>query len=160
MKLASYQKHKKDYDTKIFGETKLLSSSDSDDLVTKFPCETIFTIVGLGGTSGDLLLNISDILRWGESKDLVNFCIMPFNFEGAKRKKYADEQFRLIYRLPKDGLCFVLANQDLLKDANSQTTFDKAFTKFHEQIESIILKHKVKSGKSVIHLNNNDVLGN
>ena len=137
---------------KKFDTNSVLAVPDIVELTNKFPCNNIFTIVGLGGSSADALLNLTDIFIHGEITNVVNFCIMPFDFEGTKRKKEAEAQLKLIKRIPNDGIVYILSNQDLLKDTEHNNTFDDAFEKLNRTIEQVILKHKTVTGKLVSDL--------
>ena len=96
----------------------------------------LFTIVGLGGTSGDFLTKMS-FLETKRLRKVISFCIMPFAFEGAKRGNKAESQ--LGYIQSKQVESIVLRNQDLLKNKDNSARFEDAFKVFHKRIEDEIL---------------------
>ena len=96
----------------------------------------LFTIVGLGGSSGDFFTKMP-FLGGERLSKVISFCIMPFAFEGANRGNKAESQ--LGYIQSKRVECIVLRNQDLLKNKDNSARFEDAFKVFHKHIEEEIL---------------------
>ena len=152
VKYNSVQELKKSVNIKTFNKSSIAETSDIIELTDTFPCDTIFTIAGLGGSSADALLILSDIFRFGEINNLVNFCIMPFAFEGTKKNKKAEDQLDLFKRISTNGIVYIISNQDLLTNTEPNMTFDDAFNKINKIIENVILKHKTVHNKIVYDL--------
>ena len=152
VKYNSVQELKKSVNIKTFNKSSIAETSDIIELTDTFPCDTIFTIAGLGGSSADALLILSDIFRFGEINNLVNFCIMPFGFEGTKKNKKAEDQLQLFKQISTNGIVYIISNQDFLINTAPNTTFDNAFAKINKIIESVISKHKTVHNKIVYDL--------
>ena len=152
LKYNSVQELKERVNIKTFNKSSILETSDIIELTDTFPFDTVFTITGLGGSSADALLILSDVFRFGEIENLVNFCIMPFGFEGTKKNKKAEDQLELFKRISTNGIVYIISNQDLLTNTEPNMTFDDAFNKINKIIENVISKHKTVHNKIVYDL--------
>ena len=152
LKYNSVQELKERVNIKTFNKSSILETSDIIELTDTFPVDTVFTVAGLGGSSADALLILSDIFRFGEINNLVNFCIMPFGFEGTKKNKKAEDQLDLFKRISTNGIVYIISNQDLLTNTQPNMTFDDAFNKINKIIENVISKHKTVHNKIVYDL--------
>ena len=152
VKYNSVQELKRRMNIKTFDKSSIQKTTDITKLTDTFPYDTVFTIAGLGGSSADALLILSDIFRHGEIDNLVNFCIMPFGFEGTKKNKKAEDQLELFKRISTNGIVYIISNQDLLTNTEPNMTFDNAFNKINKIIENVISKHKTVHNKIVYDL--------
>ena len=152
LKYNSLQELKERVNIKTFNKSSILETSDIIELTDTFPFDTVFTITGLGGSSADALLILSDVFRFGEIENLVNFCIMPFGFEGTKKNKKAEDQLELFKQISTNGIVYIISNQDFLINTAPNTTFDNAFAKINKIIENVISKHKTVNNKIVFDL--------
>ena len=152
LKYNSVQELKERVNIKTFNKSSILETSDIIELTDTFPFDTVFTITGLGGSSADALLILSDVFRFGEIENLVNFCIMPFGFEGTKKNKKAEDQLELFKQISTNGIVYIISNQDLLTNTKADMTFNSAFEKINKIIENVISKHKTVHNKIVFDL--------
>ena len=152
LKYNSLQELKERVNIKTFNKSSILETSDIIELTDTFPFDTVFTITGLGGSSADALLILSDVFRFGEIENLVNFCIMPFGFEGTIKNKKAEDQLELFKQISTNGIVYIISNQDFLINTAPNTTFDNAFAKINKIIENVISKHKTVNNKIVFDL--------
>jgi hypothetical protein len=97
------------------------------------PSEKIFTIVGLGGESGEFLLKIV-AFQFFKKINVTHFCHLPFAFEGTKKANKANYQLEKLNT--STSKCIKLENQSLLKETTK--TFDDAFSAYHSLIEKLI----------------------
>lgn len=113
---------------------------------TGFPQnELTFIVAGLGGPfSSQVVPKLAEISS-KLSKKTTLFGIMPFSFEGEKRKKVADKTFAQLKNIADE--CIELKNQDLFKRANENTSFTEAFEFFNSDILAYI-KRIEKSSES------------
>ena len=96
--------------------------------------ELTFIVAGLGGLfSSQVAPKLAEI-SLKLSKKTTFFGIMPFNFEGKKRKKVAEKTFAQLKNIADE--CIELKNQDLFKRANENTSFTKAFEFFNADISA------------------------
>jgi len=100
---------------------------------TDFPQnELTFIVAGLGGPfSSQVAPKLAEI-SCKLSKKTTFFGIMPFNFEGEKRRKAAEKTFAQLKNITDK--CIKLPNQDLFKYANENTSFTEAFEFFNLKI--------------------------
>ena len=100
---------------------------------TGFPQnELTFIVAGLGGPfSSQVVPKLAEISSKLSEKTTL-FGIMPFSFEGEKRKKVADKTFAQLKNITDE--CIQLKNQDLFKRANENTSFTEAFEFFNLKI--------------------------
>ncbi len=121
--------YEKNYKSRSFDEMASISNIDQ---------KKILFILGLGSSSGNFFLHLANFLS-EKTVPSMAFCVMPFHFEGRKRTEAAKYQLDTIKGLLDETI--PLNNQDLLKNASQDQTFDKAFIEYHELIKGTVLRY-------------------
>ena len=84
----------------------------------------VYILTGLAGSySGDMSIKIAELIIENANK-VVCFGVLPFNFEGFKKKESANINLALLKRLGADII--ELDNQGLFKKINNKTTMSEA----------------------------------
>lgn len=129
-------------DVKLISLTSTISYSElTNKIYSNFNKNSItFIVSGLSGElSSAITPKLTEITSKLSSKTTV-FGIMPFTFEGEKKKRKAVETFTKLKEITDD--CIELENQNLFKRANVNTTFTEAFRFFNQDILAHIKKIK------------------
>ncbi len=98
------------------------------------PATRLYVIVGLGGVSGSAWIKTVASFPFLNLDLQMVHCTTPFSFEGAKKKRNADEA--LAHLRETETPHRVHSNQDLMIDAAPEQTFTQAF----ERIDTAIIE--------------------
>ena len=98
------------------------------------------TIIGsfrcnLVNVRGRLSAKVAKLAAKSATK-VVCFAALPFNFEGIKKRKIADDNLALLKEIGVETT--EMDNQELFKHINNKTTFNEAFEIYFKKMAQLI----------------------
>ncbi len=114
----------------------ILTHQAKDEIQELSMDSEVYILAGLGGIiSGKLSAKVAELAVKSATK-VVCFAALPFNFEGIKKRKIADDNLALLKEIGVETI--EMDNQELFKHINNKTTFDEAFKIYFEKMAELI----------------------